>query len=70
MVVLTAKDSNSRIVVMATGCAPRKNADHYSIFRQQQRRSNEMAELMNKEDTTVNVDGHRESRKAILETFS
>ena len=35
MIVLSAKDSDNKVVVVATGLVPKENYDHYSFFLRQ-----------------------------------
>ena len=65
MLTLSCKDSNNRLIHVATAVTPKEDASSYRFYFQQANRNPKMATFLNDRRTTCFSDGHRGSPAAM-----
>ena len=65
MCLLTVKDANNKVVIVAFAVAAVENADVYKYMFSNVKKNEEMEAWINKETTTYFVDGHKGSAAGI-----
>lgn len=63
--VLSTKDSNNRIVHVATALADKENETNYKFLLEQTCKNEQMARFLKSDKTTYFIDGHRGSPPAL-----
>lgn len=65
-IVLAAKDSNNKIIVVATALVDKENEDNYVFFLENCMKNAEFSAFLDSPRTTIYMEGHRGSAAAVM----